>query len=268
MRRAATRMSNARGGLAVLILAGTKPGEPNRALIPLQNRPMLDYVVDALTKGMAQAAQSGELLIAGDNIPLPSHARAVPGGANLTDTLLNGVAALRNGETRLLVATADIPFLTPASVADFLHQADACNSAQFIYPLVSADLCRAQYPQMRRTTLRIAEGEFTGGNLVLLDPAFLRANENLLRDAYSRRKSVVALANLLGVPFFLRLALSRIAPALLTIPHVEAAVGRALGGAKARAVISRFPELAADLDRPEDILLAEAILSSTTQLKG
>ena len=249
---------------AALILAGTKPGEPNRALTPLQDRPMLDYVISALTAGMRQANQPGELLIAGD-VPLPENARAVHGGASMIDTLLNGVAALKNGETRLLVATADIPFLTAESVADFLQRAAAVGPAQFIYPIISAEICRVRYPQMRRTTLRIAEGEFTGGNLVLLDPAFLRENESLLRDAYARRKSVIGLANLLGPSVLMRLLASRLFPFLLAIPHLEAAVGRALGGASARAIISPYPEIAADLDRPEDIVLARQILATLVQ---
>jgi CTP:molybdopterin cytidylyltransferase MocA len=169
------------------------------------------------------------------------------------DTLLAGVRALRPDETRLLVATADIPFLTPASVADFLRQAARYPDATLVYPIVPADLCADRFPQMKRTTLRIREGAFTGGNLVLLEPAFLREHEAVLRAAYARRKSVVGLARLLGAPILLRLAASRVAPGLLAVAHLEAAVGRALGGARARAVVCPFAEVGADVDRPEDL---------------
>jgi hypothetical protein len=167
----------------------------------------------------------------------------VLGGASLVDTLMNGVRALRPDETRLLVVTADIPFLTPDAVADFLRQAAAAPRAQFHYPIVEAGRCEARFPEMRRTTLRIAEGRFTGGNLALLDPGFLRAHEATLRAAYARRKSVVGLANLLGPALLVRLIGSRLLPGLLAIRHLEAAVSRALGGATARAVISPFPEV-------------------------
>lgn len=253
---------------AALILAGgkNKPemqaacgGIENRALVSLHGRPMLDYVVDAVREGFGDG---GRILVAGD-VPTPPGCVAVAGGSSLVDTLLNGAAALTPEETRLLVVTADIPFLTPAALADLLQRAsDLPGSPQFVYPIIEAERCRVQFPQMKRTTLRIAEGEFTGGNLALLDPAFLRRNEAVLRDAYAQRKSVPGLARILGGAFLFRLLLSRVAPGALTIPLLEAAVGRALGGATARAVITPFAEIGADIDRPEDVIIAQNLLST------
>jgi 2-phospho-L-lactate guanylyltransferase (CobY/MobA/RfbA family) len=167
------------------------------------------------------------------------------------DTLLAGAHALEAGEARLLVATADIPFLTGVAVADFLERAREIG-AGFAWPIVPAEACEAAFPGTRRTTLRLREGTFTGGNLALLDPAFLREREAVLRAAYARRKSVVGLARLLGAPLLLRLAASRVAPGLLSVAHAEAAVGRVLG-VKTRAVVSHFAELGADVDKPEDL---------------
>lgn len=256
--------------IAALILAGgtvspemqaVAEGAKNHALIPVAGRPMLDYVVDALRGGFARAGLEGRILIAGEIPPVPG-CESVPGGASLVDTLLSGASALHPAETRLLVSTADLPFLTAEAVADLLKSADALGPADFVYPIVEAARCREQFPGMKRTTLRIAEGEFTGGNLVLIDPAFLRQKESLLRAAYARRKSVVGLAGMLGPSLFLRLLGSRISPALLTVPHVEAAVSRALGGARVRAVISSYAEIGTDVDRPGDVVAARHLLSS------
>lgn len=251
--------------IAALILAGGKNspemraacgGVESRALAALAGRPMLDYVVDAVRTGLGEG---GRILVAGD-VPPPAGCTGVSGGASLVDTLLSGAAALHPDETRLLVVTADIPFLTPEAVADFLKQASAFP-ADFHYPIVRAELCAARFPGMRRTVLRIAEGTFTGGNLALLDPAFLRRRESVLRAAYARRKSIPGLANLLGAGLLIRLAASRVLPGLLAIRHLEAAVGRVLGGARVQAVISPFPEVAADIDRPEDIERARVWLA-------
>lgn len=252
--------------ITALILAGgkNKPemqtacgGLENRALVPLNGRPMLDYVIEAVRGGFAG---DGRILIAGD-VPTPAGCTPVDGGVSMVDTLLNGASALAPEETRLLVVTADIPFLTPAAVAAFLDTCKGMPQAQFIYPIVEAERCRQRFPEMRRTTLRIAEGEFTGGNVVLLDPAFLRRNEALLREAYAQRKNVVGLAKLLGPSLIFRLIGSRVIPGLLSIRHLEAAVGKALGGAVAQAVITPYPEIGADVDRPEDIPLAEKALA-------
>lgn len=246
---------------AALILAGgkNKPemqaacgGLENRAMLPLNGRPMLDYVMEAVRGGLTQ---NDRILVAGE-VPTPEGCSPVPGGESLVDTLLNGVAALTPDESRLLVVTADIPFLTPEAVTDFLDQARGLGgSVQFVYPIVDAGRCREQFPEMRRTTLRIAEGEFTGGNIALLDPAFLRKNERLLREAYAQRKSVPRLAGLLGPSLVTRLLVSRMAPGLLTIKHLEEAVGRVLN-ASARAIITPYAEIGTDVDRVEDIEIA------------
>ncbi len=258
---------------AALILAGGKlspdlarvaEGVANRALIPLApGRVMLDYVVEALQEGFARSQDGGgRILLAGDDIPLPAGCAAVPGGETLVDTLLNGVAALAPDETRLLVATADIPFLTPDAVRDLLQRADSIRDADFAYPIVEAARCRERFPEMKRTTLRIKEGEFTGGNLVLLNPAFLRQHQQVIRDAYARRKDVPRLAMLLGPSLLLRLLLSRVSPNMLQIAHLESAVGRLIGGAKARAIITSYAEIGVDIDKPEDVLIARGVLSA------
>lgn len=231
----------------------------NRALIPLKGRPMLGYVLDAVRDGLS-AQGGGRILVAGDNLPLPADTAAVPGGASLVDTILSGVGALEPHETRLLIVTSDIPFLTAESVADFLTRAREVGNAQFVYPIIRAEDCRKRFPGMKRTTLRVAEGEFTGGNLALLDPGFLRRQEQVIRDAYAHRKNIPALARMLGPDLLFRLVLSRIAPGVLPIPVLERAVGRLLGGATARAVISPFAEVGTDVDRPEDIAVAERVL--------
>jgi len=257
--------------VAVLVLAGGKIGPdlasvagnaPCRALIDLAGRPMLDYVLDAVRGGLDAAGVRGRILLAGDDVPSTPGCTPVAGGASLVDTLLNGVAALAPDETRLLLVTADIPFLTPASVADFLTRAqrDAPN-AQFVYPIIEVDRCRKAFPDMKRTTLRIAEGEYTGGNISLLDPSFLREKADVIRAAYANRKNVPGLAVLLGSSFLFRLLASRLFPAALPLPLLERAVGRLLGGAVARAVVTPFPEIGSDVDRADDVVIARRMLA-------
>ncbi len=257
--------------IAALVLAGgvLKPemvpvagGVTNRALIDLNGRPMLDYVTEAITAGLALAGKQGRLLVAGD-VPLKDGMVAVPSGDSLVDTLLNGIGALAPDETRLLVVTADIPFLTSEAVADFIQRANHLADARFIFPIVEAAACRARFPEMKRTTLKIAEGEFTGGNIVLLDPAFVREREAVIRAAWDRRKSVPGLAALLGPDLLFRLISSRVVPSTLRIAHAEAAVSRVLGGANARALITPFAEIGSDVDNPADVETARRILAKS-----
>ena len=65
---------------------------------------------------------------------------------------------------------------------------------------------------------------------------------------------------MLGFGTLARLAVSSLCPAALPIPYLEAAVGRLLGGANVRALDTPFPEIGADIDRPEDVPLARSLL--------
>ena len=214
----------------------------NRALLDLNGTSMLERVVEPLRQ-----AAPGRILVAGD-VPLPEGCTPAPGGDSLLDTLLNGVAALDKGETRLLVVTADIPFLTAEAIQDVLDRAP--EGAAFVYPIVEATRCYKRFPEMKRTVVKTAQGTFTGGNVVLIDAAFAREKSGAIRAAFAARKSPFKLAGMLGFGTLARLAASSVYPAALPIPYLEAAVGRLLGGASVRALVSPYPEIGADIDRP------------------
>ena len=228
------------------------PGVTNRALLDLNGTTMLERVVAPVRE-----AAPGRILVAGD-VPLPEGCTPATGGETLLDTLLNGVAALNEGETRLLVVTADIPFLTAEALRDVLDRAP--ETAAFVYPIVQAQRCYERFPEMKRTVVKTAQGTFTGGNVVLIDAAFARERSGAIRAAYAARKSPFKLAGMLGFGTLARLAVSSLCPAALPIPYLEAAVGRLLGGATVCALDTPFPEIGADIDRPEDVPLARSLL--------
>jgi hypothetical protein len=203
------------------------------------------------------------VLVAGD-VPPPPGCFPVAGGGSLVDTLINGVAALASSETQLILITADLPFLTPEAVADFVERAEQVQPADIVFSIVPAAVCAERFPTMRRTTLRIREGEFTLGGLSRISPGFVRDREAVIREAYARRKDKVRLAAMLGPGLMLRFALAQILPRALTIPYLEREVGRLLGGARARAVISPFAGVGVDVDKPEDVEIARAELSAGT----
>ena len=246
--------------IAVLILAGTKPGTPNRALWPLHGKPMLDYVLAAVQT----ALPTTPLFIAGD-VPTPScesstSITVVPSGKTRLETLLNGVDALHQQDiqARLLVVTADIPFITPEAILDFVQNAP---EGDFVYAIVPLNACKKRFPMLKRTSLRIAEGTYTGGNLLLIEPHFLRESAEAILQAEKRRKSVIGLAQMLGGETFMRFLASFIAPGSLTISYLENKVSQAIGGAKVRVYASPYAEVGTDIDSDAERLLAESLLA-------
>src|SRR5262249_44752047 len=94
---------------------------------------------------------------------------------------------------------------------------------------------------------------FTGGNVILAKPAFLLTHRDRITNAYAARKSPLKLAVMLGLGTVARFALSLTGlRQILAISHLEMAASRLLDGT-ARALISPYPEIATDIDKPEDL---------------
>lgn len=231
-------------------------GVENRALVRLGTRTMLEHVVAALS----DSETVGEIVVVGD-VPPGAGYRVIAPGATLVDTLFAGLTAL-GSERPALAVTSDIPFLTPAAVNDFVLRAEELG-ADFCYPIIPLAACQARFSEMRRTSLKLREGQFTGGNLMRLNPASLQHHRETILQAFAARKSPFALGRMLGIGLTLRLLLSQTTlPQLLTIAQLETGVSRLLG-CRAAALITDYAEIGADVDKPDDLTVAQALLSGS-----
>lgn len=246
--------------LPCVVLAGGKAkpellaitGQASRALAIVNGKTLLRHVVDAL-QGVGPPGLIDTITVVGDVPDSTDYAR-LPDEGDFVANVFAGLSA-HAGSEFVLIATSDLPFLTGEVVAGFVHGAVERaqeSGAGVVWPIVPVAECYRRFPGVQRTSLCLRGGEFTGGNLALVRPAFLLANRERIADAYAARKSVVKMAWLLGLGTLGRLALSQtLSPNLLTIPMLEARVSRLMGG-PVRALICAFPELATDLDRPSD----------------
>jgi GTP:adenosylcobinamide-phosphate guanylyltransferase len=247
----------------VVVLAGGKnspamaaaSGVENRALTPIGAQTMLDYVISALK----QTPSAGKIYVVG-NVPASEQYVQVTGGETLLDNLMAGLNAAGEQE-RVLISTSDIPFVTPAALEDFVQRA-VISDADLCCSYVPLATCTEKFPEMKRTAVKLSEGKFTLGNIMLVNPHFLSANQAAISAAYAARKSPVKVAKMLGVGLLLRLIGAQlVSPRLLTVTALEAAVSRLLGhGGRAIGICSAYPEVGTDVDNPEDIAIARRIL--------
>jgi CMP-2-keto-3-deoxyoctulosonic acid synthetase len=169
----------------------------------------------------------------------------LPDKPTLLENVNQGLAAFPNDEY-LLVVTADIPLLTPRAIDDFISRAESL-AADIVYPIVNQEQCENRFPGQKRTYVRLKEGTFTGGNIMLLRGRFIRQQQFLIERVYAMRKKPLKLAGMLGFSLILRLCLG-----LVSLSEVEQAAGRLIRG-RAKAVITTFPEVAFDVDKPADL---------------
>ncbi len=241
----------------VVILAGgvnpkfadpTRCGATLEALVDIDGRPMIAYVTSAL----ARCPEIDRIFVAGpaaelQGCALGAKVTVVEGGDTIFATAENGLAMIAD-DRLTLVATADIPLLTPAAVSDFLQQAAALE-AEFCYPIVTKETCESQFAGVKRTYVRLKEGTFTGGNLFLVRPSVIKRCRVAAEQIIVRRKAPLALCRLLGWRFVFGLLMGR-----LELADLEKRVSSLLS-LHGRVLVSRYAEIGLDVDKPSDLAL-------------
>lgn len=251
-----------RGAVTAVVLAGGEASDPlaaaagvaSKALAPLAGRPLAAYVLAAL----AATPSVQRVLYVGptEGLPLEPEHHLAP-GTSFTASLTRGceAALAATPEARLLVLTADLPWLRAEGLERFIREAP---EADLVYPSISREDAEAQFPGQRRTYARLREGVFTGGNAVLLMPGVVPRVLQLAERAYRARKNPLALAGIIGPGVLFNLLLGR-----ASISELETRVGRLLGGS-VRAFISADASLGADVDTLEQLAEASSLLLSLT----
>jgi len=224
------------------------------ALIPVGSRLMVEYVVEALLS----ARHIDRVLVVGpvnELAPLLSGARVSLTGAagGVMENIEAGLKQLP-GDKRVLLVTSDIPMLTPRSVDDFIeHCGDM--SVDIYYPIIPREIVKKRFASTRRTYVKLKEGVFTGGNVFLFNPAVFKQCVQNGQRIFALRKSPVGLCRLIGLSFVLKYLLR-----ILAVEDVQKKVSELLG-ISGKVVVSQYPEIGVDVDKPGDLELARRILA-------
>ncbi len=253
-----------------IVLAGQRPqGDPLarsqghewKALVPVAGMPMVERVLLALLAApsigqIAVAAPTPRLL---DDIP--SLYEAVESGRIRILPTEAGPAASTAAAWKAmgmpcpaLVTTADHALLTPELLEHFCQRASRTQS-DIQAALVPATAIRAAFPEARRTYLRFKEESYSGANLfVLASPAALHAI-TFWQEVEQDRKHPWRIARRIGLTTLILYLLRRLSLAA-ALERVSCLTG-------ARADVIALPQAwaAVDVDKPEDLDLAQRILA-------
>lgn len=244
-----------------LVLAGSKNTGSLReistagyeALITFGHKTMLEYVLCALT----ESGLVDRLVVVGpeeikDLLGTPANIELVMPQDSLMDNVAVGLQQIDpKGEKNVLVVTADIPLITVSAIKDFIAQAGE-QAADFYYPVVSKEVVEGAFPGGKRTYVTLKDGIFTGGNIALIRPTvFAHCREKAVEFA-RYRKNPLKLAKLLGPRFVWKFLWRR-----LSLQEAEKRVSN-LFEIEGRVLVSRYPEVAVDVDKPEDYKLLAA----------
>jgi GTP:adenosylcobinamide-phosphate guanylyltransferase len=238
----------------ILILAGgtASPelfelaGQNDRALIDIGG----EILIAPLLRAVREAFPIARIAVVGSDAVLEAARGLVPEmipvapGERMVDNLAAGAHALQSEQ--LLVCSCDIPLVTAAELTEFVDAARAKN-LDIAYPVVARAVCESAFPGGRRTYARLREGEFTGGNAVLLPRVRVPALVELANVAYGARKNPARLARMLGAALVLKFVTKTLA-----IGDVEKRAARILG-CHVGAVQVKGAAIAFDVDKPHDL---------------
>lgn len=249
---------------AMLLAGGLSPwlkeiaGTEHRCLVKIGNKRIVDYIIDALQK----SGSIRNIVIAARKEALPFLEGTLPEGVtlcqadgDLPSTAYAAARALGDSSTQKLLGVCDdIPLLTPLAVREFLAECHKYPEGELYYPIIPKDACLAQFPQAKRTYGKLADGIFTGGNMMLVAKKVIPPGQLKAKEIFARRKSPLKLCNWLGWSFIIKLLLHR-----LTVAEAETRTSE-LMEMRCKAIITRHAGVGMDIDKPSDLELARRTL--------
>jgi len=163
------------------------------------------------------------------------------------ENIQRGIAALRESgslrsEERLVICATDVAFLHADTIRELHQVAEQRPDADIVFPIVRGETYDTAFPGSPNTYAPLADGRFTGSSVQIVRPDAITRNLPLIEKAFAARKSQMAMAQLLGLPFILRFVTRT-----LTVAAAEARVG-AVTGLRCHAPVFTDARIAADVD--------------------
>lgn len=268
-----SRMKTSKQPFTVVVLAADRElsdpvaqaaGVSCKALTPAGGRAMVLRVLDALAEtrevgvrilagpAMASVEQNAELNGLVSSGQVRWHApQATPSSSAFT------VLQSLPEDVPVLVTTADHALLTAAMVDHFCAEARR-SGCDVVAGVARYELIAAAFPGSRRTVTKLRDGGYCGCNLFAFLTPQARQAADFWRQVEKERKKPLRIIKVMGMMAVLRYLLGR-----LTLEQALARLSRRM---KLQAGVVRMPfaEAAVDVDKVEDWLLVESILTKNT----
>jgi len=241
-----------------VVLAGSDPeawlaeeGVDNKSLLPIDGKPMVQYVLEALAASAyhAQTILVGSFPLTGDLAGLVGI--QVPAGETMEENIRRGVA--KATADLVTVLGSDLPFITTQDIDRVMEAVERIPASLYL-PVIRKEDIEARFPGSKRTDADLTEGSVKAGTMLFFRREDWPVVEQFMTDVVAGRKKIWKLAKILGWNYVLRLIAGR-----LSIAQLENAVARFIKR-PVKAVMMNAPGLGVDVDKPEDLILARAIL--------
>lgn len=243
-----------------IVLAGGRPsqddplyqysrGEP-KALIDIAGKPMIAWVLEALL-----AAESIDSIAVVGLEALPGYLEKVvllPDEGSLVDNLSSGLSWIRSSRPdakSVLLCSSDVPFITGKIVDHFFAESQSPEFAVY-YPVATRDRMKSRFPQVTRTYVKLADLQVAGGDLIVIHQQAFNSDLEVWRSITNARKYPWRIARIIGISTLFKLVTRQ-----LTLKEATM-LGEKIVGYPVKVILSDYPEIAMDVDSPEQMKLA------------
>jgi len=250
-----------------VLLAGGRPtpdeplfrytgGQP-KALMKIAGRPIIDYVLRALIEAIDVDSITVVGLEAGS---IGDYGSSVEFVADQGGMVANGLAGLKRLTSRwpdtrhVLFASSDIPAATGSMIDGVMAFCRPLDKSAY-YFMVNRILLEKAYPDSKRTYVRLRNMQVAGADILIADARLADGKRQLLQDMSAGRKKPWKMARIAGASTIMALLLRR-----LTIQGIEQRASKILGQ-PVSVSLTNYPQLAMDVDKPEQLSLLRNILS-------
>jgi len=231
-------------------------GRP-KALLDIAGRPLVDYVLQA----MLGASSIERIVVVGlaDTFfgGYGSQVEFIEDQGGMVANGLAGLARLRQlrpSTGHVLFTSADIPSATAPMIDEVLRRCHPFDRSVY-YFMVERSVMEKHYPGSRRTYVRLRDTQVAGADIFIASASIADGNKQLFEDLSAGRKNALDLARIAGPSTILALLTHR-----LTLKGIERRASKVLGAPVTVSLLD-YPQLAMDVDRPEQLLLLRDLLS-------
>ena len=246
--------------LHAIVLAGglLSPDDPlydsapggHRSLIPIGNKPMAQWVMDALSASQGVQAITVMGLPPSCGLTTPKPVDFIQDSGEIFENIKVGVlhaSEILPEQDKVIVASSDIPGIH-AEMVDWLVEQIAHNpDALIYYNVIQKEIMEKRYPQAGRSYVRFKDLSVCGGDLNLIDKRLFTAETPIWKRLAENRKHPLRQAGLLGLDNLLLVALH-----LVTLDQAVKRICKRLG-IQATALRCPYAEMAMDADKPHQL---------------
>lgn len=229
----------------------------NKAMIRLANKPIIEYVIDALdaskyVQSITIAGLSPQELQIQTEKPL----LYIEGGSTSFETIKKASEFLRerSNPEYIVNVSSDIPLITTEMIDRIFETIDWSTNKELYWNMVWIKDLRRLYPNVTKIPLKLKEGYMVGGDFHIFKPSVLDGRESTLELMMSHRKSVFGMMKVISLRYIIKYLLGR-----LSIRDIDQRF-RTLFDLDAAFLITRFPETCVDLDFTLDLREFEKLI--------